>query len=162
MRPQNKLIITSVISIILLIALVVSIAVSFGGSSGSDKSVEEVKEVIAPLFQNEGAQEVSSRFLRKYYDLNASDYEGVSLFMPNSNMDAQEMLIIKLADTSQAEAVSEAINTRLETQLNAFDGYAPVQYDLCSKAIVDVRGNYILFVIHENAAEIEAAFRRAL
>ena len=132
MRTQTKLLITGIISGILLAALIDGITISLTGSGNSRKDVSDVDQVLSPLF------------------------------MPSSNMQAEEMLIIKLADTQQAKEVRTAIEKRLQTQKNAFDGYAPQQFDLCSRAIIDVRGNYVLFVIHENAAEIDAQFRRAL
>lgn len=35
--------------------------------------------------------------------------------------------------------------------MKSFEGYGIEQYDLLSNSIVEVQGNYILFVVHENA-----------
>ena len=77
-------------------------------------------------------------------------------------MDAEELLIVKLKDTSQAEAVETAINKRLETQKNSFEGYGIEQYDLLEKHVLDVQGNYILYVVHTDAAKADQAFRDSL
>ena len=60
-------------------------------------------------------------------------------------------------------SVSDAIEARLQTQKNTFEGYGVEQYDLLTNhAVVEVRGNYILFVVSPNAEAARKAFRGAL
>ena len=77
-------------------------------------------------------------------------------------MDAEELLIVQLKDVSQQETVKAAIDARLETQKNSFEGYGVEQYALLEKSVVDVEGNYILFVVNEQAAKAQSAFLQAL
>ena len=99
---------------------------------------------------------------KKFYGLNASDYEGVTLYAPETNMNAQELLIVKLKDSSQAEAVTKAINSRLETQKSSFEGYGIEQFDMLENHILDVQGNFILYIVHPDAAKADQAFRNSL
>ena len=46
--------------------------------------------------------------------------------------------------------------------MKSFEGYGIEQYDLLSNSIVEVQGNYILFVVHEDAAAAAQAFLKAL
>ena len=72
-------------------------------------------------------------------------------------------VLLKLRDTSQQEAVRAAVEARLETQKTSFDGYGLEQYDLLTNhSILDIRGNYVLFVVHKDAAAVQQAFRGAL
>ena len=89
-------------------------------------------------------------------------YDEAVLYFPITNMDAEELLILKLADPSQAEAAAAAIQERNQSQINVYEGYAPEQYALCEDAVIDVQGNYILYVVHKDADRIDAAFREAL
>ena len=77
-------------------------------------------------------------------------------------MDAEEMLIVKLKDTSQAEAVRAAMEKRQQTQIGIYEGYAPEQLSLCENGIIDVQGNYVLYVVHPDASKIDEAFRAGL
>ena len=73
------------------------------------------------------------------------------------------VLLLKLRDTSQQEAVRAAVEARLETQKTSFDGYGLEQYDLLTNhSILDIRGNYVLFIVHKDAAAVQQAFRGAL
>ena len=107
-------------------------------------------------------EESSNQMFKKFYGLNANDYEGVSLYAPASNMDAEEILIIKLKDSSQAEAVTAAVNKRLETQKSSFEGYGIEQFDLLEDHILDVQGNFILYVVHPEASKADQAFKDSL
>ena len=151
-----------IVSILMVIALVVVIIVYLAGSSGSKKTVSEVAPALISLFDNERSELSQERMFKKHYGLNAQDYAGVILYSPISNMDAEELLLVKLADESQAEELTAAVEARLNSQTNVYEGYAPAQYDLCKNAVIDLQGNYLLFVIHEDAALIDEAYRKAL
>ena len=88
--------------------------------------------------------------------------DGCLLYYPSTNMGARELLIVRLSDLSQQKAVAGAVAARLQTQLKSFEGYGVEQTALLNEAVTDVQGNYILFVVHENAAAADRAFRKAL
>ena len=73
----------------------------------------------------EGMTKGTTQDLKRYYGLNAQDYDGVALYIPNDVMSVNELLIIKLKDESQAEQVEAAAKERLKTQKTSFEGYAP-------------------------------------
>lgn len=150
------------LSIAMVIALIVITAVSMSGASESNKSMAEVSPSVIALFENERAAESSDRYLKKYYGLNGADYESVVLYFPITNMDAEELLIIKLRNTAQAESVRAAMEARQQTQIGIYEGYAPEQLALCENGIIDVQGNYVLYVVHKDAVQIDAAFRESL
>ena len=72
------------------------------------------------------------------------------------------MLIVKLKDLSQQETVAAAAQARLDTQMNTFEGYGVEQVALLEKAVIEVRGNYILFVCNDHADAAVQAFLDAL
>ena len=78
-------------------------------------------------------------------------------------MMAEEVLIVKLADVSQQEQVRAACEKRIATQKTTFEGYGVEQFEMLeNNAIIDVRGNFVLFVVNPNAKDAQAAFRGAL
>ena len=150
------------ISILMTAGLVAVIFVYLLQSEGSNKPVEEVAAQVTVLFENEKSEKSPERMLKKHYGLNAQDYDGVVLYSPISNMDAEELLIVKLQSAQQMDELTEAVQERLDSQINIYEGYAPEQYDLCSHAVLDPEGNYFLFVVHADADRIQEAFRKAL
>lgn len=158
----NRAFILRIISIAMVAALAIVIIVFMTKTSGSKKSIDEVKPAVVAVFENDKSEESPERMFKKSFGLNAAEYDGVVLFSPKSNMDAEELLIVKLASEKQAEELLESIENRVTSRMNVFDGYAPDQYDLCKKAVIDHQGNYVLYVVHENADSVDAAFKQAL
>ena len=145
--------------VIALFAFIVFLQV---GTRESKSSLKAVTDSVMKTVDTKAIEESTNRMFKKFYGLNANDYEGVSLYAPKTNMDAEEVLIIKLKDSSQAESVTKAINTRLETQKSSFEGYGAKQFDLLKNHVLDVRGNFILYIVHPDAGKADQAFRDSL
>lgn len=146
----------------MVFALLAFIIVLQRGDKTSTADIGDVATAVTAQLDLSNVQEGTNSDLKKYYGLSASDYEGVVYYAPVSNMDAEELLIIKLKDTSQADTVESAIQSRLETQKNTFDGYGIEQYNLLEKSVLDVKGNYILYVVHADASKADQAFKNSL
>ncbi len=146
----------------MVFALLAFIVVLQRGDKTSTADIGDVATAVTAQLDLSNVQEGTNSDLKKYYGLSASDYEGVVYYAPVSNMDAEELLIIKLKDTSQADTVESAIQSRLETQKNTFDGYGVEQYNLLEKSVLDVKGNYILYVVHADASKADQAFKNSL
>lgn len=132
------------------------------GTRESKASIKTVSENVSSSVDLSAMEKSTNRMFKKFYGLNAKDYEGVTLYAPLTNMAAEEILIVKLKDSSQAEAVTQAVNARLETQKSSFEGYGIEQYDLLENHVLDVRGNFILYIVHTDAAKADKAFRDSL
>lgn len=156
-------IIYTLIRILLVAGLIGAIILYvFVRSSESAVPAEEVFAKVSAAVTSDKMQLSSNRYFKKYYGLNAADYDGVLYYAPVSNMDAEELLVVKLKSADQEEAVTDAILKRQSDKEQSFEGYAPEQYALAGKYILDVKGNYILFVIDPDAEAIDAAFQGAL
>ena len=161
MNKQSVSVLT-ILRIVMVAALLIFVILLQARDKTSNASLEDVAQSVAGAIDLEGMEESTNQMFRKFYGLNAGDYEGVTLYAPASNMNAEELLIIKLQDSSQAEAVTQAINSRLETQMNSFEGYGVEQYDMLENHVLDVQGNFILYIVHPDAEKADQAFRSSL
>lgn len=133
------------------------------GTAYLDSAAAKDASAVTASVDLSALQEGSVQMVKRLYGLNPSDFDGCLLYYPQTNMEAEELLLLKLRDTSQQEAVRAAVEARLETQKTSFDGYGLEQYDLLTNhSILDIRGNYVLFVVHKDAAAVQQAFRGAL
>ena len=149
--------------ILLVAILVLAIAFFvFRKNTVSETPPSQLFEKVSAAVNSEKMALSSNRFFKKYYGLNAADFEDVLFFAPVTNMDADELLVVCLKDPNQAEAVTEAILKRQADKAKTFEGYAPEQYALAEDYLLDVQGNYILFVVDPNAQAIDAVFAEAL
>lgn len=156
-------VIFTLLRIVLVVALVAAIVFYvFLRNKESNVPAADVFNAVTQSVDTDKMEQTTDRYFKKYYGLNAADYDDVLYYAPVSNMDAEELLVVKLKDVSQAEAVTDAILKRQADKEQSFEGYAPEQYALAQAYILDVQGNYILFVVDPKAEEIDAAFAGAL
>jgi hypothetical protein len=151
-----------IINFILIGLLLVFIVRLLNGDAASSASVEEVAAKVTAAASMDNMRQADSQNLKKYYQLSASDYDGVAFYLGNSNMDVEEILIVRMKDTSQADALRQAMEKRVSTQKQSFEGYGVSQTKLLEDSVLDIRGNYALLVINEKAQAADAAFRKSL
>lgn len=135
----------------------------FAGSPVSNADPKAVEEAVLSAIDMDKMQPGDNQMIKRFYGIDPSSYEYCSLYCPLTNMEAEEVLIVKLSDVSQADALVEAINARVETQKESFDGYGIEQYDmLTNNCVVEVRGNFVLFLVNSASADARQAFLDAL
>ena len=123
----------------------------------------DVLSAVVSVVDTENMQEADAQMVKRLYGIRPAEYESCTLYYPKTNMGAEELLLVKLKDVSQRDAVLEAVEKRIDTQKNAFDGYAPAQFALLENhAVVEPRGNYVLFVVSAEADAAKTAFTKAL
>lgn len=150
------------IKYILLILLLVFIVSLMRGDKISSSKLEDVTAKVTEAMDMTGLSAADNRTVRRLYGINVNDYDGVSLYVSDSNMKVEEVLIVKLKDVSQAEAVEAAVSNRVDTQLQSFEGYGPEQCKLLEDHVLDTEGNYILFVVNQKAHAADQAFQKSL
>ena len=129
--------------------------------SGADPAA--VLSAVTSVVSTENMQEADAQMVKRLYGISPADYESCALYYPTTNMGAEELLLVKLKDVSQQEAVLSAVEKRIETQKTAFDGYGPEQFALLQDhAVTEARGNYILFVVSAASDAAKTAFVNAL
>ena len=84
------------------------------------------------------------------------------LYIPDDVMSVNEVLVIKVKDESQTEAVEKAVESRMDTQEKNFEGYGIEQTKLIHSAITDIRGYYVLLAVSKDADRIDEAFKKSI
>ena len=135
----------------------------FGGNTPSSAAAEDVAAAVTATIDMTNMVLAENQMVKRLYGLDPATFESCILYYPTTNMMAEELLIVKLSDMGQQEAVRAAIEARLATQKNTFEGYGVEQFDMLTNAsAVEIRGNYVLFVVNNAWAEARKAFLDAL
>lgn len=146
-----------------VIAFAVILIVFASQNKISKADFQDVSAAVTKAVDTSKMQKGNDSTFKRLYGLDSSEFEALTLYWPLSNMDAEEMLIIKLKDISQQQALKDAIDARLATQKKSFDGYGVEQYALLTEsAVTDVQGNYILFIVGKDCQKADAAFKASL
>nr|WP_304973942.1 DUF4358 domain-containing protein [uncultured Schaedlerella sp.] len=131
-------------------------------TSGSTKPFEEVAGSVEPLLNKESLVREDAQALKRYYGLNSADYEGVMFYSAEFSISAQEVLLIEVKTDQQVQEVRDAIEERLESRKNTFEGYAPEQAQLIREAQIQVRGRFLFLAVSPEAETLAAAFTKSL
>lgn len=146
-----------------VVLAVVLLLISFRQAPSSNALPEEVLAAITDTLDLSNLQQGDNQMVKRLYGLDPAVYEACLLYYPVTNMEAEELLLVKLSDPAQADTVRAALEARLETQKTSFDGYGLEQYDLLTRyCVIEVRGNYVLFVVHRDCDAARSAFLNAL
>ena len=146
-----------------VLALLVSLVLRFGGNGISNADFQDVSAAVMKTVDTANMQQAENRMVKRLYGLEPGSFEGCLLYYPTTNMGAEEVLIVKLSDTAQGEPVADAVQQRLQTQRNTFEGYGVEQFDLLTNHyVLQVQGNFVLFAVGEFSTDALAAFRDAL
>lgn len=147
---------------ILILLLVFFIFIQLSGNQESSTGFETMKETVLASAELSNMQESDNMMVKRLYGLEAAAYDGIMLYAPTTNMGAEELLLVKLKDISQQEVVIAAMESRVQTQKDNFEGYGVEQFAMLENCVLEIQGNYILLVIAADPAPVKAAFLDAL
>ena len=151
---------TKILRIFVLCSLILVISTSCSKKESMDKSPSiedlnnELKETVDLSNMDIGDEEK----LKKLYDIDSENLEEYILYIPKSNIEANEIAIFKVKESEDLEEVEEKIKDRVEEQAANFKDYLPDEYYLIEKNVLKTKGNYILFAISEDVDKIEKIF----
>ena len=148
------------LKIIALVLMVIFIISEYSFDRESKAAFEDVSKAVSERFSQKNVITGDNQMIKRLYGIDPNEYSDVLLYYPSTNMGSEELLLVN--DLSQQETVKKAMEERVDSQKNVFEGYAPDQVAMLEKAKVDVEGNYILMVSAENPDEIVSDFLKAI
>ncbi|QOS98685.1 DUF4358 domain-containing protein [Brevibacterium sp. JNUCC-42] len=150
---------------VLLACTILFCAMTGCSSGGEDTSIHtaiEVGEHIKQAVNLEKMKQGDMDKLQKLYHIAPEEVEDFILFTSSSNVEADELLVLKVKDLNQVDVVKENVQKRIEAQTLKFRDYRPEEYHLVEKHVWKVKGQFVLFLVSKEADQIERAFEEAL
>lgn len=138
------------------------IGCSVKNEGAKDVPVHTIEERIKQVVSMEDMEKGDKNRLKKLYHLDADEVQDFVLYTAESNVEANELAVIKVKQENQAESVKEKIMKRIEAQEVKLKDYRPEQFYLVQKHVLKIKGLYILFTVSEDSEQIESAFNEAL
>ena len=158
-KSRQRIILSEILAAILLAVFILAVVRK---PARDDVSFDELKEaLLAASFDSTNMKEGSALKLRTLYGLSADDYEEVLLYVPSTNMDAQELLLIRCRTEEDTANVTEAMRQRVEQEKGVFSSYGIEQMALLNKAFYEARGCLCLYVCDKNSDMMHEAFLKA-
>lgn len=146
---------------LMAVMAVILIVSNSGRTRASRTSFSKMEQSVLQGTDLSGMQKGDSQMVRRLYGLDPSRFEGVLLYYPKTNMDAEEIFLLKMKDTSDQDRVRAAIQARLSVQKKSFEGYGASQTAMLENSRMEIHGNYALFVSAKDPDSILEKFRKA-
>lgn len=107
-------------------------------------------------------EKFSDMRLRRNLSLDAADLTEYLYYGQSDTMAVQVLFVAKCASESSEESVLNAVNTYLEREKKAFEGYGVSQTALLNDARVIREGNYVALIVSDEATAWETALKSML
>lgn len=152
---------------IFVVALVIALSSTLLSSCSSSKeggkqpSIQNIVEEINNKVDISTMKEGDNDKLQKLYDIDDDKLEDFVLYTAPTNIEADEILILKVKDEKDLNNIKDKISKRVEEQSDSFKDYLPDEYYLIEKHILKEHDKYIIFVISEHSEEIENIFDKS-
>lgn len=151
--------------LIFISATLLAASISACGTGKSKTAEVSVSQVIDKVKQSEDIskmQECNAEKLKKLYGIDSETLSGFALYTAASNIKADELLVIKVKDTKDIDAIKSKISERIEKQAQSFKDYLPDEYSIIEKHVLKDKGEFILFDISKDSDKVEASFDAVL
>ncbi|MCF0132597.1 MAG: DUF4358 domain-containing protein [Blautia sp.] len=147
MKFDKHLIIKGVL-VIFLIGYITALCLSDSAKNIPIETISaemEAAEGISALTRQDAAG------LKRFYGLDENAAEGYFFCKADSPMSIEEALIVKARSKTEAEAILEAAEGHLASQIRTFEGYGTDQMGYLNDAVVEKKGVYTYYFCGPNA-----------
>ena len=151
LNKQKKYTIYYLIEIVIIISLFIGL---YPILSIKSADMTAIKSDLEKNLDLESVNIGNEKTLKNIYYINVNSIEDFVSYAPKSNMDVEEILILKLKKDENMSEIKAKVNKRLEKQRESFKNYSPEKYKIIEDAILEEEGQYLIFIISENSSSI--------
>lgn len=125
-----------------------------------DADMDSLRKNLSQVIDDKQMDIGDSSKLRKLYYISKNEVEDFILYAPKSNMDANEVLVLKGKSEEVIQQLKVKVEGRIKKQSDSFNSYRPEEYDIISNRVLDIKGKYLILIISRDSATIEAAINK--
>ncbi|MBC8590918.1 DUF4358 domain-containing protein [Wansuia hejianensis] len=149
-----------------IIMLVIIIFIITGCSSkntiDSNISFKDLETKIKGIANMSNMNVGDMESLESLYGINKDEIEDFIFYTSTTNIKADEIVVLKVKDSSKIDEIKAKISKRIDEQTMKFQDYLPEEYYLIEKHILKSKNDCILFVILEEAENVEKVFDKEI
>ncbi|MCB2353796.1 DUF4358 domain-containing protein [Clostridium estertheticum] len=145
---------------VLILSLVISIGVIFQGCAFIRPKSPEISEIITNIQKVtdlSAMKKGNKSNLRKIYSINTKGLNDFVLYAPKNNMQANQILILKVVNEDDMDGLLENLENIIEAQSNSFKEYSPDQYEILENHTLKIKGNYLILIVSKDVDKITKA-----
>ncbi|WP_129598688.1 DUF4358 domain-containing protein [Anaerophilus nitritogenes] len=138
-----------------LVIFILGTLVGCGKEKVKDVSIEDLDQKINQEVELVDMVKGNIEQLKTLYDIEKEQIDSFVLYTASTNIKANEIAILKIKDSNDIEKIQEKLKNRIEKQSQNFKEYIPEEYFLIENHVLKNNGEYIVFIISQDAQKIE-------
>lgn len=148
---------------VLTIVLGIMLAACSTGNGGNEvvepdlTTNQMVEEMVADIEQP-AFMELETEDINVFYGINVDKLEEFTVRIPMMNVHTNEIAIFKVKNDGDIAEVEDLAKERAEVVQKQFESYLQDQYENAKDYRLVTKGNYVLFVISEDADKLTDVF----
>lgn len=151
------------LEVIAFAGIIILIILLTGGKPKDNVPLKDIKDAVFSKISDTSAfKESDAMGLKKYYGIDAAELSEFCLYLPASNMDAAELLIVVANEESQIDSIRKACETRLANQKGIFESYGVDQMELLNNAHIISDSRYLAYIVCRDSNNAAAAFNKSI
>ena len=120
-----------------------------------------IKSDLEKYYTNQDLVNVGDKkSLSNLYYINENEVEDFISYVPKSNMDVEEVLVLKVNENKDVSSIKDKINKRLQKQGESFKNYRPEKYKVIEDAILEQEGQYLILIVSEDSSTIKKIIKK--
>ena len=135
--------------------LLAFLAVVYNHENAKDVPMKQIEAQLIKKTEIDKLGKQKSRDLVQFIGLDANNYDSFLYYKSKEALSVDEVLIIKVRNKSDIKAVQDAIEKRINSQIEAFDNYGPEQVRELKNAIITSRGRYVFYGVAKDPDKYE-------
>jgi uncharacterized protein YpmS len=124
----------------------------------TSKTTKEMVDGMLAKIEQPALIEMTGDMVKQMYYFDPALLEEYTIMSPMMNVKTNELAIFKVKDAKDIAAVEAGIKKRAEDIQKTFETYLQDQYENAKNYKLVTKGNYVIFVISENADQFVTEF----
>lgn len=142
----------------LVIFLSVALMIFMFGCSSKEVSLTDIKDKLKDTVDfSTFSKEEESSFLKDTFDFDMDKIEAYEVYVPQTNLNTNTILLLNLKNASDASEFKEKIDAYKENLLSIYEDYAPDQAEFVKDSVYEEHGKTIVLVISDKSEEVKKA-----
>lgn len=142
------------LSVFLLMGLLLSLAACKGESPKADLTLDDAQTLLDSVAFSEPLEEIDLEIACSLYALDQSKITGAAVY-GSTGATAEELAVFIFSDADAATAAKTSFETRITDRTEAMADYLPNEVPKLEKAVLEVRGSTLLFVVANDYGPVE-------
>lgn len=142
----------------MILFISVALMIFMIGCSSKDVSLTDIKDKLKDTVDfSTFSKEEESSFLKDTFDFDMDKIEEYDVYVPQTNLNTNTILLLNLKNASDASEFKEKIDAYKENLLSIYEDYAPDQAEFVKDSVYEEHGKTIVFVISDKSEEFKKA-----